>query len=115
MTMNGRGTRVLQSKRWLVVGVLLTPPCLGLALWSAGGGHGDYFWAKVLYPVPMLLAASTSEITTFSILLACIQLPFYGWILDTFRDRNRLGTAILVITVVHLVAVAASFLGLVPF
>jgi hypothetical protein len=55
---------------WVLIGAIrgagLELPALLLAIVSAGGGHGDYVAARVLFPLPMLLTRLEGEIGMFS-------------------------------------------------
>ena len=60
----------------LTITVLL----LILTIFFAGGGHGTYLPAKLIYPFTMLLAKS--EIGTVGLILAVLQIPIYALILE---------------------------------
>jgi hypothetical protein len=92
-----------------VVGLIATPFCLLLAIGSAGAGHGDYFWAKIIYPYTMLSTLVFGSITIPFRLLAVAQLPLYGVLLSIAWLRNRLGLAALGLLTVHAVAALACF------
>ena len=102
-------------RSWLIVGIAATPFCLFLAVYSGRAGHGGYLFARLLYPLPMLLTRiSLDSESPLSILLACVQFPLYGWL----ADRSRLGkhsfAVLLVILVVHVTAVVFCFAGALP-
>ncbi len=68
--------------RWVAVvlgvgsGAVLTLPALFLAFVSAGGGHGDYFFARLLFPYAMLDTRMTQDtIGLASLAMAVAQLP----------------------------------------
>ena len=77
-----------------------------LAIGSAGVGHGDYFWAMILFPYTMLSALVFDEITPPFILLAIIQFPLYGIMLAFAAERNRFLLSAIGLAVVHTLAVA---------
>ena len=60
----------------LTITVLL----LFLTIFFAGGGHGTYLPAKLIYPFTMLSAKS--EIGTVGLILAILQIPIYALILE---------------------------------
>ena len=60
----------------LTITVLL----LILTIFFAGGGHGTYLPAKLIYPFTMLLAKS--EIGTVGLIIAVLQIPIYAIILE---------------------------------
>ena len=59
----------------LIICLAATPPLLLLAIGSGGAGHGDYFWAKVLFPFTLLSARVLGSITGPFIALAIVQFP----------------------------------------
>ena len=93
----------------IVLSLMATPFCLVLALASAGAGHGDYFWAKIIYPYTMLSTLLFGSITIPFRLLAVVQLPFYGVLLSIAWARNRFGLAALVLLTMHAAAALACF------
>jgi hypothetical protein len=99
------------KKTWMpfAVSLLLTPVCLLLAIASAGAGHGDYFWAKIIYPYTMLSTLVFNSITVPFRLLAVAQLPIYGVFLSITWVRKRLGLAALALLAIHAAAALACF------
>ena len=45
---------------------------------SAGAGEGDYFAAKLLFPLPVLLGLCTGTLAGLPIVIALIQYPGIG-------------------------------------
>ncbi|MCB9383173.1 MAG: hypothetical protein H6509_01055 [Bryobacterales bacterium] len=80
-----------------------------LGVGSAGAGHGDYLWAKLLFPMTMASAQFLEEITPPFILLAIIQYPVYGMILGFANRQDQLDHAIVALTAAHLLFVALCF------
>jgi hypothetical protein len=100
----------------LLVGLAVTPPALLLAIMATGGGHGDYVLTRLLFPYSMLLTlASSDTIALPSMVLAFLQFPIYGWLLDEGRRRERLFTTAIILFVVHGIAANLCFAGLLPF
>lgn len=87
------------------------PALLYLALLSAGGGHGDYYWAKIFFPYTMLSTRIFSVITPTFLAGAIVELPLYGLILSISARAGRLGLAVGVLLTAHVCAVAACFLS----
>lgn len=58
-----------------LIGVIITPIAIGLALKSAG--RGDFYWAGVFYPVLtiILLKGAGAAVVPFVFL----QYPLFGW------------------------------------
>ncbi len=95
----------------LVCGLCATPVALLLALFSAGSGHGDYVLARALYPIPMLTTLLTDNtITGLSVVMALTQFPAYGALVAP-GGRTRW----LALGLVHVVAVAAAFSGVLDY
>ena len=55
--------------------------CLLVTIFFAGGGHGTYIPAKIIFPFTMLLAKLNDEINFIGFILALIQIPIYNIIL----------------------------------
>ena len=55
--------------------------CLLVTIIFAGGGHGTYVPAKIIFPFTMLLAKLNNEINFIGLLLALIEIPIYNQIL----------------------------------
>ena len=101
-----------ESKRaWLpfVLSLIATPLCLFLAMASAGAGHGDYFWAKLIYPYTMLSTLLFNSITIPFSLLAILQVPIYGVLLSIAWARNRIALAGWGLLTLHVAAALACF------
>jgi len=76
---------------------------LFFAILFAGGGHGTYIPAQVIYPYSMILAKLQSEIGFFAFFLALIEIPVYGYFV--FNKPNWK----LYILGIHMIAVLVSF------
>jgi hypothetical protein len=93
-----------------IIGILLTPVCLLLAIGSGGAGHGDYLYAKLLYPYTMLSAPVLDSLVAPSILFAVPQFPLYGALCGLAAAKGRALTVGLAIMIMHASAVALCFL-----
>ena len=89
---------------------MLTPVCLLLAIGSAGAGHGDYLYAKLLYPYMMLASLLFDSFAIPFILLAVPQFPLYGALCGLAAAKGRGLIAGLAIIIMHALAVALCFL-----
>jgi hypothetical protein len=89
----------------IIVGALLTPLCLLLAIGSGGAGHGNYFYAKLLYPYTMLPALGEGAIWLPAILFAVFQFPLYGLIYALAAKRRKQAIAAIVLVIAHAFAV----------
>lgn len=95
-----------------IISLAATPICLFLGIASAGAGHGDYFFAKVLFPFTMLSAVVFNSITFPFILPAIVQFPIYGIVFGLANSKNKLVVSIAGVLIVHLLAIFACFLFL---
>jgi xanthine/uracil permease len=91
----------------IITGFLLTPVCLFAAIVSAGGGHGNYFWAKVFFPYTML--SWSPKLTAPFEVLAIVQMPLYGVVLGIAWHKGRLPLCVVVLGVLHGFAVWLCF------
>jgi hypothetical protein len=96
--------------RPVIISVILTPIFLFLAVISAGAGHGNYFFAKVLFPFTMLSTIGFHSITAPFMLLAIVQFPIYGIVLGRVRRRERLRRMSIWLITLHSLAVLACLL-----
>jgi hypothetical protein len=60
----------------LLFGVTLGVVALAFVIWAAGGGHGSYLPAKLLFPYTMLIAGDS--VGFLGMLLAIVQWPLYA-------------------------------------
>ena len=100
------------SEFWkpVIISLVATPICLFLGMASGGAGHGSYFLAKVLFPYTMLSTTLFRSITAPFILLAVIQILFYGIILGAANAKDRFLPLAGTVLAAHILAVAACFL-----
>lgn len=100
----------------LAIGIAVTFPSMILAIASAGAGHGDYVYARLLFPYSMLLTLAQDDIIYLLLtVLALIQFPSYGAIMGFGLSRSKKKWLIpLVLTLIHLAFVVACFSGLLP-
>ena len=97
----------------IVIGALLALPALFIAIASGGAGHGDYVWARALFPLTMLLMLIEGTIGPIGITVSLLQFPFYGGLAGwTLTRRNYLAVGLA--ASIHLIAVVACFSGLLP-
>lgn len=89
--------------------IVVTPICLFLAVASTGAGHGDYLWAKILFPYTMLSALAFGSITLPFILLAILQFPLYGVGLGIANKKHKASVAVTGLLALHIVAAIMSF------
>jgi hypothetical protein len=93
--------------------MLVTLLALGVAVLSAGAGHGSYGAARALFPLPMLLTLVEGSIGPISGGLALLQFPLYGALLGWCRLHEWYGALILA-AFLHLAATVICFSGVLP-
>jgi hypothetical protein len=99
------------------IGGLVTLPAALLAIASGGAGHGNYLFARVLFPYPMLLTRLTDDTVTLPlIVLGLAQFPLYGVVVGLAASRGRRPGwyAVAGLTLAHLGAVVPCFSGTIP-
>jgi hypothetical protein len=100
----------------LALGLLVGLPALALAVASAGAGHGDYGFARLLFPWTMLLTQVQGDVITEPLLaLALAQFPMYGALIGATWSSGRTRTiAVVAIGLFHAIAAAICFSGALP-
>jgi hypothetical protein len=89
----------------------LTPVFLLVGFLSAGGGHGDYVLARILFPFAVLLMiVGRGSLYVLVILATIAQYPAYGLILSWAARRSRFSWAALAVGTAHAAAAALTFL-----
>jgi hypothetical protein len=90
---------------WLAVWMIVEVIALFLAFLSAGAGHGDYLYCKLLFPIPMYIAIVEGSIGIISAVPALVQYPLVG--LAPFLLSFRRATYFYaVLAIVHIAFVA---------
>jgi hypothetical protein len=93
------------------VGVAFVAGCGGLliAALMAGGGHGTYLPAKVLFPYTMIMTAwSGDSITLWGVAVAILQMPAYVAALDRARGTASTRRWAIGIAALHVACVMVS-------
>lgn len=78
--------------KWTFTLCLLTPLLLIVAVFAMGAGHGTYIPAIGLFPFGMFGIIWQDSITFPFIIIAILQYPIYGFIIDKalFAQRQKL-------------------------
>jgi hypothetical protein len=105
--------RAIKPIAIFAVMTLLGIIAIWLAMGLAGGGHGTYLAAKLLFPYTMLLALPEGPIPIVAQVVAVLQFPAYGVAVAANTSAGRASRVFAAIAVLHAVAAAAA-LGLVP-
>lgn len=100
----------------VVIVALVTLFTAFLAVLSSGAGHGNYFYARLFFPFTMLLTKLTdNSITTPLIILALAQFPIYAVLIGVNAAKPARAKKIaLVLLVLHGIAIAFCFSGVIP-
>ncbi len=93
-------------------GMVVTLPALFLAVLSSGAGHGDYLFARALFPWPMLVTLD-QEIGVPALVMALVQFPVFGFVAGRAMAREKYG-ALIAIAALHIVGVALCFSRAIP-
>ena len=93
-----------------------TPVALCAGVLSGGAGHGSYVFAKLLFPFTMALTPAFGDIIVAPlIVLAVVQYPIYGLLLDRSASGGRLTECALLLSAVHIAAAIFCFVALHTF
>jgi len=102
----------LMIKFWtpIVISILLTPVLVYAGVVSSGAGHGNYLFARILFPFTMLSTIVSNSITLPAIGVAVVQFPAYGLILGIATKRRRLRGIATSLLLIHVLAVGICLL-----
>jgi hypothetical protein len=68
---------------------ILTPILLVAVVFFMGAGHGTYAPGILLFPTGLVSFSITGQLETPFIILAIIQFPIYGLIVDKSNDKQK--------------------------
>ena len=88
--------------KWTITFCLLTPLLLFVAVYTMGAGHGSYIPAMGLFPFGLLGLLLQDRISWPFIVIAIIQYPLYGLIIDKANSPRQLWLLILALFVTHI-------------
>jgi hypothetical protein len=109
--------RPMKAGLGIGIGIAVTLPAACLGVWSGGAGHGDYVLARLFFPYTMLLTLVADDtITPPLMLLALVQLPFYGAGIGLASEKGgtRLAVMVMILLCIHATAAVLCFSGLLP-
>ncbi|HVE57228.1 MAG TPA: hypothetical protein VNB22_10400 [Pyrinomonadaceae bacterium] len=93
----------------IVFSIIAAPLALLLGIYSAGAGHGNYFFAKILFPYTMLSTFFFQSITVPFILLAIAQFPLYGLVFALGSEKGKLLNSIVLLSIFHTLFMTLCF------
>lgn len=101
----------LKGKTIALWTAIFTPFLLIVSIIFMGGGHGTYFFAKMFYPLAMIISGMEGKITDIAMWIALLQIPVYGLLMFLVRNKSWkiYGFGILVIhLILFLIAVISN-------
>ena len=96
------------KKWWLIGWIVFEFVALLLGAISSGGGHGDYFFVKIFFPIIMYTWFMHQKLEILMLILVFIQYPMVGLIPYTTltkRHRNYFYTFFILLNVLFLILV----------
>ena len=91
---------------WTIRFTLLTVPALIIALLFMGAGHGTWIPATWLFPYGMIGTLFIDRVATPFIILAILQYPVYGFLIDRTGKKKKQRRRLYWIPVIHVVLAA---------
>ncbi len=105
----------INLRRYIIGVVIASPIAVILGFLSAGFGHGDYLFAKLLFPLTMLSSHYTGNVLLSPfVLFALVQFPLYGVVLALSNMFKKDVIVALLLFVFHLSAVILCFVWPMP-
>jgi hypothetical protein len=84
-----------------LIGLVISPIPLYLAVQSMGAGHGDYRWAFVFFPVVTFVMLAGAHV--WAIPFALLQYPVYGWFTGRCISKKHFIRIAVVLLIVHVI------------
>jgi hypothetical protein len=91
------------------VGAAIGAVCLAISILATGEGHGAYLPARILFPLPVVIAILTRSLC-LTLVTAAIQMPIYA--LAVVFESQRLqwrSFRIVLLLILHSACVVLSF------
>jgi hypothetical protein len=92
-----------------LIGLVLDLPAALAAFISGGGGHGDYWFAKILFPVSMASTVFTGSISTTALVAALLQFPIYGFFVGIGLTHAKHWAFVGSVLLFHAIMIAVCF------
>lgn len=93
---------MIKEYKWTIWLVLLTIPLLFIAVLFMGGGHGTYIPAIGLFPFGLIGSLFYDRITTAFVIIAFLQYPVYGFIIDKAIQKRKGKIVLPLIVLLHI-------------
>ncbi|MFY7665654.1 hypothetical protein [Flavobacterium sp.] len=74
--------------KWTIRLSFLTPFLLIIVVFLSGGGHGFYEPAVAFFPLGMLACLWFNKLSLINVILAVLQFPLYGFLIDRFTFKR---------------------------
>ena len=90
---------MIKNLKWTVRLGITTPILIVIVVFLAGGGHGYFEPIIFLFPFPSISILVFDEINLGFALIALIQYPIYGLLIDKIKNKQeviRTGLAIII-------------------
>jgi hypothetical protein len=88
--------------KWTIKLCLLTPLLIIVAVFAMGAGHGTHIPAIVLFPYGLMGVLFQDRISLAFMVIAILQYPLYGFIIDKANSPNQLRLSLLTLLVTHI-------------
>lgn len=80
---------MIKNLKWTVRFGIITPILIVIAVFLAGGGHGYFEPIIFLFPFPSISILVFDEINLGFALIALIQYPIYGLLIDKIKNNHK--------------------------
>ena len=87
----------MKNYNWTLRLSILTIPLLFVVVFLMGAGHGTYIPAMGLFPFSMLSILLFNKITMPFVIIAFIQYPLYGFVIDKTKSNENKRTMFLLL------------------
>ncbi len=96
-----------KTKVGVIIGAVVTPITIVLAVISGGAGHGDYLWARVFFP--LLTMVMLGGAGSFVVPFVFAQYPFYGWYIGRCISKRRFVRLAVVLLLLQIIPMIICF------
>jgi hypothetical protein len=100
----------ISSKKIIFLSFIIELVGLIIFIISSVGGHGTYFFTRILFPYLMISTAIFDTMTGHFILISLFQYPFYGLLLVYAYRKNCYRKMFRILVTFHAVFIFISFI-----